>query len=185
MIKNRKIALEKDAIILVASVAVAVVLNYNGTLRALLSAAEDIKFVGNFLAGTFFTSVFTAAPAGVVLGHIAKEAGVVKTAFLGGLGALAGDYLIFRFFKDNLANDVAFALKSSKYSHLKAIFHLRIFSWLAPLLGAIIIASPLSDSLGLALMGLSKTRSFVFIPISFTLHFFGIVAVGLVAKQFV
>jgi len=99
--------------------------------------------------------------------------------------ALAGDYIIFRFFKDNLANDVAYALKASKYSHLKGIFHLRIFSWLAPLLGAIIIASPISDSVGLALMGLSKTRSIVFVPISFALHFLGIATVGLVAKQFV
>jgi len=185
MIKNRRIALEKDAIILVASFLGAYILSKTGVLTYLMNSAGIFKIFGNFLAGTFFTSIFTAAPAGVILGNIAQTTSPLQMAFVGALGALLGDFLIFRLIEDTLVKDVSLALKESRYSHLKEIFGLRIFSWLPPLLGAICIASPLSDELGLMLMGLSKTRSIVFIPISFTLHFFGIFAVGLVTKQFV
>ena len=185
MLKNRKIALEKDAIILAASLIAAYFLNRTGVFAYLINGAAHFQFLGNFLAGTFFTSIFTAAPAGVILGNIAQTSGILQTALVGALGALVGDFLIFRLIEDTIAKDVALALKSSKYSHLKEIFGLRIFSWLAPFLGAVFIALPLPDELGLALMGLSKTRSVVFIPISFALHFLGISAVGIIAKQFI
>ena len=42
------------------------------------------------------------------------------------------------------------------------------------MLGAAIIASPLPDEIGLSLMGMSKTRVAVLIPVSFAMNALGI-----------
>ncbi|KKR47070.1 MAG: hypothetical protein UT80_C0011G0001, partial [Parcubacteria group bacterium GW2011_GWC1_40_13] len=65
---------------------------------------------------------------------------------------------------------------------LFSIFRPKLFKWLIPFIGALIIASPLPDEAGLAMMGLSKMKTSVFIPISFALNFLGILAIGLFAK---
>ncbi|OGG78335.1 hypothetical protein A3A36_01445 [Candidatus Kaiserbacteria bacterium RIFCSPLOWO2_01_FULL_52_12b] len=64
-----------------------------------------------------------------------------------------------------------------------SIFRPRLFKWLIPFVGALIIASPLPDEAGLAMMGLSKMKTSVFIPISFALNFLGILAIGIFAKE--
>src|SRR3989304_3240061 len=53
-------------------------------------------------------------------------------------------------------------------------FRLRFFRWLIAFLGALVIASPLPDELGLMMMGFSKMRTLFFIPISFLLNSLGI-----------
>ena len=50
-----------------------------------------------------------------------------------------------------------------------------------PLTGAIIIASPLPDELGLAMMGLSRVPIAAFIPISYTMNFLGILLIEFIA----
>jgi len=44
------------------------------------------------------------------------------------------------------------------------------------------VISPLPDELGLAMMGLSKMKTSLFIPISFILNSLGILAIGLITK---
>jgi hypothetical protein len=46
--------------------------------------------------------------------------------------------------------------------------------WISPILGALIIASPLPDEFGLALLGLSRTRISILIPVSFIMNFLGV-----------
>jgi len=60
--------------------------------------------------------------------------------------------------------------------------HLRLFRWSMVLFGALVIASPLPDEIGLAMMGLSKVKTLLFIPISFSLNAFGILIIGLIAR---
>ncbi|HEY4478659.1 MAG TPA: hypothetical protein VI775_02350, partial [Candidatus Paceibacterota bacterium] len=52
--------------------------------------------------------------------------------------------------------------------------HFGFLKWLSPLIGAFIIASPLPDELGVALLGMSKIRIAVLIPLSFTMNILGI-----------
>ena len=53
------------------------------------------------------------------------------------------------------------------------------------MLGALIIASPLPDELGLAMMGVARIKLRVLIPISLVLNFAGIVLIGLIANALV
>ena len=93
-----------------------------------------------------------------------------------------GDLIIFLFIRNRLAEDFGYLIQKTSSGRLIAIFKLRIFRWLVPLLGALVVASPLPDELGLAMMGLSKMKTSLFIPVSFVLNATGILIIGLIAK---
>lgn len=182
MAKNYDSNLMKDLAIVAFSVVIAILMVKTGALKTLLVSTQEVKFIGSFVAGVFFVSVFSAAPAAVVLAEIAQSNSIFWVAFFGGIGALVGDLIIFRFIKDRLSEDFNYLIKKTKSERLVSIFKLRLFKWLIPFLGALIVASPLPDELGLAMMGLSKMKTFLFVPLSFFLNFLGILAIGFIAK---
>lgn len=168
--------------IIALSVSVAVVLAKTGALNDLLSSAREWRFVGSLLAGIFFVSIFTAAPAGVVLFEIATTTPAWEVAFFGAIGALVGDWIMFRFIRDSLAVNVNGPFKKKHAKRLARLVRQNPFRWLVPLVGALIVASPLPDEIGLAMMGFSKMRAAVFVPTAFLLNFFGILTIGLIAR---
>ncbi len=173
----------RDLAIIIFSIVIAVILVRTGVINNLLTSTQELKFIGSFIAGIFFVSVFTAVPATVVFAEIAQSGSIFWTAFFGGIGALVGDLIIFRFIKDNLSDDFLYLIKKSKSERLISIFQLRLFRWLIPFVGALIVASPLPDELGLTMMGLSKMKTSLFIPVSFVLNSLGILVIGLIAKN--
>lgn len=178
----RKNNLIKDVAIIVLSVLVAVLLVQTGAIKGVLTSTQEMRLVGSFVAGVFFTSIFTTAPATVALAEVAQANSIFLTALFGGLGALFGDLILFRFVRNRLSEDFLYLVKQSGSRRLRSIFRLSLFKWLVPFVGALVIASPLPDELGLAMMGLSKMENTRFIPISFALNFFGIVVIGLIAR---
>ncbi|HEY9586036.1 MAG TPA: hypothetical protein VJJ27_00135 [Candidatus Paceibacterota bacterium] len=167
-----------DLVYMAASVLVAVFLIKRGLLTGL--ADNDSSVLASFLSGIFFTSAFTIAPAAAVLGVIATKISPWIVALFGAAGAVIGDLIIFSFMKDRFADDIMHLIGPNK-KHRHAFFHLRLFRWLTPFVGALIIASPLPDELGLFLLGLSKTKTHLLIPISFVMNFVGVLLVALVA----
>ena len=180
--KRKNNSLVRDLIIIVFSVILAIILVRAGTLNFLLISTREIGFLSSFMAGIFFVSVFSVAPATVVLAEIAKSTPVLWVAFFGGMGALVGDLVIFHFIKDRLAEDISYLIEKNGSKRLFEIFRIRLFRWLIPFLGALVVASPLPDELGLMMMGFSKMKTSLFIPLSFILNFLGILAIGYIAK---
>ncbi|MBI2062559.1 MAG: hypothetical protein HYT64_02635 [Candidatus Yanofskybacteria bacterium] len=174
--------LVRDLVLVVFSILIAVILARTGVLQDLITSTKEIRFIGSFIAGIFFTSIFTAAPATVVLGEIAQSNSVIMVAILGGLGALAGDLLIFRFVRDKIFQDFSYLVKISRSERFVSVFKLKLFRILTPFIGALIIASPLPDEAGVAMLGLSKMKTSTFIPLSFLLNSIGILIIGLIAK---
>jgi len=172
----------RDLGVVVLSIIIAIILAKTGVLAGILTSTQKWELLGSLVAGIFFVSIFTAAPAGVVLFEIAAANSIWEVALFGGIGALIGDLLIFRFIKDNISEDIHWLMRKTKQERLVSIFKPKLFKWLIPFIGALIIASPLPDETGLAMMGLSKMKTSVFIPISFTLNFLGIFAIGIFAK---
>ncbi|KKU12807.1 MAG: hypothetical protein UX18_C0010G0005 [Candidatus Azambacteria bacterium GW2011_GWC2_45_7b] len=179
---NIKYNLIKDAFIVALSILIAIILVKTKALVSILASSKELELFGSFIAGMFFTSVFTVAPATVVLVKIAQTNSIFLVAFFGGIGAMIGDLFIFQFVKNRLSKDVLYLLKKSKSERLSLIFHLKIFRWLLAFLGALVIASPLPDELGLMMMGFSKMKTLFFIPLSFLLNSLGILIIGLIAK---
>ncbi|MFH1990444.1 MAG: hypothetical protein ABIJ19_01135 [Patescibacteria group bacterium] len=73
-------------------------------------------------------------------------------------------------------------MKKSKSEKLISIFKLRIFRWSLAFLGALVIASPLPDELGLMMLGFSKMKTSLFVPVSFLFNSLGILIIGLIAR---
>jgi membrane protein DedA with SNARE-associated domain len=142
-----------------------------------------MEYFGSFVAGLFFTSIFTTAPAIVTLGQIAEANNIWATALFGAFGALIGDLLIFRFVRDELTDHLLEAMKHSPgLRRLRALMRGRHFRWFTIALGGLIIASPLPDELGISLIGLSKSSTKYFIPMSLVFNFIGILIIGLAAR---
>ena len=94
---------------------------------------------------------------------------------------MLGDYIIFRFLKDRVFDEFASVVAKIGGSHLRQLLHTPYFAWLLPVLGAIIIASPLPDELGITLMGLGKIKNWQFLTLSFVLNSSGILIIASLA----
>lgn len=181
---KQKIRLKRDFLIITISIIVAYLFVRFGVIGDFLTVTQEYKIIGSFVAGIFFTSAFTIAPASVALAGLAGSGSLFLVAFWGALGALLGDLIIFFFIRDMFADDLLKFWRRFRRRHLLSSFHLGFLKWLAPFLGALIIASPLPDEVGLTLMGLSKTKLVVLVPVSFVFNFIGILALASIATVF-
>ncbi len=178
---KKKKALVRDLIIIALSVGLGVILMRTQGVEAFLASLGPVRWLTNLAAGAFFSSIFTTFPAIVALGELARTGPLLATALLGGLGALLADLLMFRFFRDEVSKVLA-DLFYARENRLARLAHEPSLRWLMPFLGALIIASPLPDELGIFVLGLSRMPTMLFIPLSFTMNFLGILAVGAIAR---
>ena len=172
----------RDLSIVALSVAAAALLVRSGIVSELLVSASGFAIIGGFLAGMFFVSIFTVAPAAAVLIELLQANSLLEVALAAAAGGLVGDWVMFRFLRDRVADDLGYLVRHSGFRRLLAVFRLKCFRWLTPLIGALIVASPLPDEIGLAFMGISGLRTVFFLPLSFSLNFLGILALGLITR---
>ncbi len=179
-IKKRLI---KDAIVIAVSIYIAVTISQSSQFENFLRIAESFRFLSSFVAGALFTSVFTAAPSAIMLAEIfMKSSSILEVSFFAALGGVFGDYIIFKFIKDDIAEDFEYIVKMSKKNKIVSLFHLDTFRWVTPFIGAFMIASPLPDEAGVTFLGVTKMKTTLFTAISFALHFAGALAIGLIVK---
>lgn len=172
-----------DLLIIAFSVGVSVFLLKTDILVTILTSTKEIEFLGSFIAGLFFTSVFTTAPAIVALGSIAHANSLLPIVIFGALGATIGDLIIFRFIRDEFSEHLLeLAQHKSSLRRMHALLKMRIFRWMSFFVGGLIIASPFPDELGIGLWGFSKMKTRWFIPLSFVFNGIGILAIGLIAR---
>lgn len=137
-----------------------------------------------FFAGIFFTSVFTIAPAAIFLAKLAEILPLPIVVVVGGLGAMIGDYILFFFIKDRFSLHLQRALKKTHWKKIFKSFHFGFLKWLSPIAGAMIIASPLPDELGIMLMGISKVRTSLFLAITLLMNMLGILFIVSLSSVF-
>lgn len=149
-----------------------------------LLSVNSWDYLGIYFAGVLYVSSLTVALSMVMLSVLSQnDTNILLIGLIGGLGALTGDYIIFRFVRDKLSGEVEELIDHSKpLLHLASFFNTKYISWTLPLIGVFIIASPLPDELGVSLLGLSKMSVKKFILISFLSHTTGITLVVLTAK---
>ena len=172
-----------DVLIIVTSITVAVILVQTESLVRILGSTQEFKLFGSLVAGLFFTSIFTTAPAIVTLGEIARIHAIVPTALFGAVGAVIGDLVIFRFVRDKFSEHLVELVGHRNIGRrIHTLFKRRLFRWVSLFVGGFIIASPLPDELGISVFGFSKMKTSKFIILSFFFNFVGIVLIGLVAR---
>lgn len=132
-------------------------------------------YIGAFIAGLLFVSTFTVATSALVLLVLAETLSPIEIGLIAGLGAVVGDMLIFHLVKDNLTYEIEDIYNQvDRKKHLKKLFHSKYFNWMLPVIGGIIIASPLPDEIGVSLIGISKMSAFNFVLISYISNSIGI-----------
>jgi hypothetical protein len=183
MISRDKDHLIQDAFFIVCAIYFAIFINDKGYVDALIQHFGEFKYLAIFISGIFFTSAFTTPTSIAFLSHLAQDTNLATLAFTGALGAVCGDYIIFKFIKDRVVEDLNLLFKFSKIKRLPLIFRTRLFKYFIPFVGALIISSPLPDELGLTLLGLSKIKDRYFFPISIVMNFLGILAIGFISKN--
>lgn len=169
----------KDLFIISFSIIVAIILMRSNAITYLINSTKEYQILASFVSGIFYTSLFTIAPASVAILEITQKMNPFLIAFIGAFGAVLGDFIIFKYIKDNISSYIA--MISRKIRH-ESILESKIFSFSFSLIGAVIVASPLPDEIGLALMGITKMRTLYFVPISYILNFIGILVLALIGK---
>lgn len=165
----------KNLTLLTLSLLIAFFLSQNKPFHDSLLHLGTFGYLGAFFAGILFVSTFTVATGAVILFVLAETLSPLEIGIIAGLGAVAGDFIIFRFVKDDLSKEVWNIFTYLDKGHnIKKVFHSQYFSWSLPVIGAILIASPLPDEIGVSLMGISKLKTYQFILISFLLNAVGI-----------
>jgi len=180
--KNPKKKLLRDFLFTIFSISVAVFLIRSGLIYEFIFSLDGLLWLGIIFAGLFFTSIFTTAPAIALLGSFAQTTPLLILAILGGLGAMIGDLIIFTFVRGKVSKGFDNLLKSPQGLRFSVIFKHEIFRFFLPFFGAIVIASPLPDEVGVAMLGISKMSKKRFLILSFTLNSVGIFIVSWLAK---
>ena len=165
----------KNLTLVAISIIFAIILSRFEVFHSFLLNLGNFGYVGAFIAGILFVSTFTVATGVVILLVLAQNLSPIEIGIIAGLGAVVGDFTIFRFIKDNLAKELKLIYDHIDGDHhFKKVLHTKYFSWTLPVIGAIIIASPFPDEIGVSLMGISKMKTHQFILISFLLNAIGI-----------
>ena len=174
----------KNTTLLLLSLGIFIYLVKTPTADTIVGKIGDLGYFGAFLAGMLFVSTFTVAPAAVILYHLASSLQPLEIAVIAGLGAMSGDYIIFRFIKDKIFLELRPLFLKFGRPYLKIIYRSPYFAWLLPISGAFIIASPFPDELGVSMLGLSKIKRWQFILVTFALNAVGIFLVVSAAQLF-
>ena len=76
--------------------------------------------------------------------------------------------------KDKVFEELMPLIQKLHTPKLKLLFKSPYFAWVLPVVGAIVIASPLPDEAGVSMLGLSKIKQWQFFMLAFVLNSVGI-----------
>jgi hypothetical protein len=174
----------KHTVLLLVSLFLFVLALDTALLTTTLGAIIGLGYLGAFIAGVFFPSLFTFAPASTVIVLLANSGlNPVVVALVAAGGAMIGDFLILRFVEEKVAYELKpIAIRFGIPQIISYLQDSRSTNWLVRLSGALFIASPLPDEVGIGLLGISKVGNTVFFTTCYALNALGILALAMLGK---
>lgn len=163
-----------NLLLMALGVFITYLLTRSDTFHLFLNHLGSYGYLGAFFAGALFVGTFTATTGAYILATLTETLNPWELGLIAGFGAVVADVTIFRFVKDEILEELEDIYNQFHGRRLSHLIHIRTFRWMLPVLGALIIASPLPDELGVALMGISRLPTWKFIILSFLLNSFGI-----------
>src|SRR3989338_1798917 len=165
-------------LLLLLTFMLAYLLFYNRTYEPFHDFVASLSYIGTFISGALYVYGFTAAPATALLLILAKEQNIILASLVGGLGALIGDLIIFSAIRHAFADEIEklFEEEIVKYIHSKTPSFVK--KYLVPAAVVFIIASPLPDEVGIALLAATRNISLrLFSVFSYLINTVGIFVV--------
>lgn len=150
---------------------------YFQMLQNIIESFGTYGYLGVFASGFFFTFAFTVPIATVVLIAFGSVLNPFLIALIGAAGATISDFIIFKISKRKLSREIE---KLERKGFLKK--HSKLVQHLAPLIAGFIIASPLPDEIGAAILGSMKFSDKKFIVFIFIVEFIGIFALATIGS---
>lgn len=161
---------------------VAILLGTNQDFHNWVISLGAWEYLGAFVAGTLFVSSFTVATSTVVIAVLSDNIHPLILGVVGGFGAMIGDLLIFKYIKDHLTDELKMLFGKEGTSYIRSVTRSKYIGWTLPIIGVLVIASPLPDELGVSLLGLTNMSRQKFMIISYISNALGILAIASVAK---
>lgn len=174
----------KNTFLLILSLIIFFLLADTPFVKNVIKYIGNFGYLGAFFAGILFVSVFTIAPASVVLFYLAESLNPLGIALAAGTGGLVGDYLILRYLKDKVFQELEPLFVNHEGKFLKRLFKTPHFAWVVSIMGAIIIMSPFPDEVGIGLMGISKIKTWKLMGLIYLLDIIGVFLIVIAAKSF-
>lgn len=180
---HKKISIKyPKLLLLIATIIIALVLFQEGRhYEPFHNFLKSLGYLGIFIAGILYSYGFTATPAAAILLALASEGNIMLAVFIGGLGALVSDILIFLFVRHSLMDEIR-QLGDKKIMRIlaekqKSIFG-RLSKYILPVFAGFMIASPLPSEIGISMMAGIKGISIPkFLVIAYVLHSMGILVI--------
>jgi len=184
----------RNLILLALSFVVAYYMLKTPQIVSLIENLGNLGYPASFVAGMLFSYGITTAPATVALFTLGKTINPFLIAALGASGTVISDYIIFRIVRDKLLGEIKLLSKEVKtltkpISHLffweelrvriwHAISRSKVWNLIIPVIGGLVIASPLPDEIGVAIFGAIKFDPKKFIIVAYIFNFIGIFIVA-------
>ena len=165
-------------ILLLLSIILAYVLFKNQEINRIIINLNELSYLGVFLAGFLFSFGFTT-PFAIGFFISLNPENIILSAFLGGVGALIGDLIIYKIIKFSFIDEFN-RLKNTKEirkirENITKNISKKIRLYIAYIFLGIVIASPLPDELGVTMLaGLSHIKIIPLAIFSLMLHSIGI-----------
>ena len=121
-------------------------------------------------------SLFTTVPAVVVLVDVAAQPHLqlLPLAIVAAAGTVLGDVIILKFLENKMTIELRPLIRKLGIDTVVGRLRHSRFRWVLVLVGAIVLASPLPDEAGLALMSVSKLARHHVLLICMVLNFIGV-----------
>lgn len=134
----------------------------------------NLGYIGSFIAGILLAFGFSA-PIAIGFFIVSQPQNIMIFAIAGGLGAILGDLLIFNFVRFSFMDEFKRLEKTKPFKAvIKAIEKkttARIRNYMLYIFAEIIIASPISDEVGITMLaGLTSIKQKTFAVVTFILH---------------
>lgn len=183
----RKRRLIRDFLIIGISIVVGIYLQTSYLAEVLINFFSQLFFIpAAFLMGLLFSLTFTAAISTSVFLLLAQTThNPLLIAILGGLGSVAANSIIYKFFKEEIIDDIKFLEKKYARKIAHKIIHSKLVVGLAPYIGALLLASPLPDEIGILIIAGANFKYTKFFLLSFALHTAGILAIVLIGQSLI
>jgi len=143
-----------------------------------------LGMVGIFITGMLYTYGFTGGLATFLIVLIAKDNHPAFLALIGGLGALVADLTIFRLIRDGLNKEINHLARTKLFKVIGSwsVIKHRISR---DIIGLLVIASPLPDEFGIAILSRDKLISSKFFAvIAFLTNAIGIYIIASTSRFF-
>lgn len=183
-----------NILFLALSFVVAFYMLKNSQIVSFIEGLGIIGYPASIIGGILFSYGITTAPAIAILFNLSETHNPILIALIGAIGSVIGNYMIFKFVRDNLLDEINTLSKEMKtltkpvstlffWEELRVriwrtISRSKIWQMIIPVIAGFILASPLPDEIGVAIFGAVKFDPKKFFAISYILHFIGILAIA-------